>query len=349
VINQLRAKASTVRDNWAEYFSTAEHRNIAEKAIKENKALSDKANDSKSLDRTTSKQDVYTPIVVSMEVSMTDVVMKSITANVESIADSLGKQVNKSDELAKEWKSNISNLDTFIKGLSTWKRVIGYTACLLTIGAFLWKMGALRAIPNFLSNMINIVPAILPSGDIHPVKEISKEGMNYDGDSSYAFNDCSQYWYSHLRNRNFENNSMDITTYSKIIMILTLFNSFVNLNTNDLAGQSEGYIISLISNEATLFILGFVLNVAFLYSYYYPYNPDLKKKKEEAAKKVTESLLLLSLTKLDLDRYYSKEEELQDLEKNSYQIISLISLTSISSGRNYTASGDYEISQKDVL
>lgn len=113
----------------------------------------------------------YTPLVVSMEVSMTDVVMKSIT-------DSLGKQVNKSDELAKEWKSNISNLDTFIKGLSAWKRVIGYTACLLTIGAFLWKMGALLAIPNFLSNMIRIVPAILPSGGIHPVKEISKEGMS---------------------------------------------------------------------------------------------------------------------------------------------------------------------------
>jgi len=35
-------------------------------------------------------------------------------------------------------------------------------------------MGALRAIPNFLSNMITIVP----SGGIHPVKEISKEGVS---------------------------------------------------------------------------------------------------------------------------------------------------------------------------
>jgi hypothetical protein len=170
-----------------------------------------------------------------MEVSMTDVVMKSIT-------DSLGKQVNKSDDLAKEWKSNISNLDTFIKGLSAWKRVIGYTACLLTIGAFLWKMGA---IPNFLSNIISIVPAILPSGGIHPVKEISKEAMSntlHTMMETHTFNDCSQYWYSHLRN-----NSMDITTFSKIIMILTLINRICIVN--------HAYISEAEYHESTISLL----------------------------------------------------------------------------------------------
>jgi len=62
MINKLRAKASIMRDNWAEYFSTAEHSHIAAQVTQENKALSDKiANDSNtSLDRTTSKQEVYT-------------------------------------------------------------------------------------------------------------------------------------------------------------------------------------------------------------------------------------------------------------------------------------------------
>lgn len=66
---------------------------------------------------------------------ITDVTLKSISTNVESIVNSLGYQINTSDALAKEWKENISTLDSFIKTLKSWKRTITVGLCLITLGA----------------------------------------------------------------------------------------------------------------------------------------------------------------------------------------------------------------------
>jgi hypothetical protein len=93
---------------------------------------------------------------------MTNTVVRATVAHIEEISTRLGANIQKSTELAEEWKQHISALDSYIKSLSTlpWKKILKYTACLLTIGAFLWKMGALRAILNSLtlSSALSLLP-----------------------------------------------------------------------------------------------------------------------------------------------------------------------------------------------
>lgn len=96
---------------------------------------------------------------LSVEALLTDTVVKVATAHLDEISTRLGANIQKSTELANEWKLHISALDSYIKTLSTlpFKKTLKYTACLLTIGAFLWKMGALRAIPDFLSSALSLI------------------------------------------------------------------------------------------------------------------------------------------------------------------------------------------------
>ena len=71
-----------------------------------------------SLDNSKSLPDNILPSDTSVKAIITDVALKSICTNVESITNSLGSEIKKSEELAKEWKINIVNFDKFIKSLT---------------------------------------------------------------------------------------------------------------------------------------------------------------------------------------------------------------------------------------
>jgi hypothetical protein len=118
------------------------------------------------------------PGPVTREAQLTDVAMKSLIASAATIAQAWGKQIPRCNVLTEIWKAHITKLDTYISKLSSWKRTIGYGACLVTVGLFIWKMGAMRAIPDFLTNMIGIVPSLAQEAGSKTAKDTSKEGLN---------------------------------------------------------------------------------------------------------------------------------------------------------------------------
>lgn len=103
----------------------------------------------------------YQPTPLSFEALKIDAAMKGAVASFEEITDLLGIVIKKDEELVNTWKDIIKKYDDFIISLSdvNWKKIIGYSAGLLLISSFLWKMGAMRAIPNFASSLINFIPA----------------------------------------------------------------------------------------------------------------------------------------------------------------------------------------------
>jgi len=127
------------------------------------------------------REPIYIPPDLSREALMTDVAMKTFVANIDEIGTLLGKEIKKSTELATAWQSHIKNIDEYIKSLSgmPWKKLLTYSACILTIGAFIYKMAAWRMIPNFLSNLISIVPnnitTVTPSGNV--IRDVPKPNI----------------------------------------------------------------------------------------------------------------------------------------------------------------------------
>ena len=107
---------------------------------------------------------------------LADSVIKTVTANVDAISERLGVQIEKSAELTHQWKTHLLNLDKFIESLNgmQWKKIATWTACSITIAAFLWKMGALRKIPHFLGSMVDIIP----------VSGFAKKGTQIVGDAN---------------------------------------------------------------------------------------------------------------------------------------------------------------------
>lgn len=103
---------------------------------------------------------LYQPPNLSNEALATNLFMQAFVNHLEELATLLNKEITKSADLAKEWKLHIKALDKYIKSLSKlpWKKIIGYSACFFTIIAFLYKMGTLRIIPDFVSGVINILP-----------------------------------------------------------------------------------------------------------------------------------------------------------------------------------------------
>lgn len=67
--------------------------------------------------------------------------------------------------MTKYWSRLKVRIQEIINTLNTNKRnrVITISVCLFGFGLMLWKMGAFRAIPNFMSNMISLMPIPTPS------------------------------------------------------------------------------------------------------------------------------------------------------------------------------------------
>lgn len=103
---------------------------------------------------------IYNPILLSPEALKADVFVKTTVEVIDELGTRLGKTINKSDELAKSWNLHLKNYDEYIKSLKkfNWTKAAGWSLGLLIVGGFLWKMGAMRAIPNFASGLIKLIP-----------------------------------------------------------------------------------------------------------------------------------------------------------------------------------------------
>lgn len=115
------------------------------------------------------QEPLFVPPVINTEATMVNVMMKSFVSQIQELSQHLGKEITKSTELAHQWKQHIHALDKYIESLKQmpWKKVLTYGACLITVTGFLWKMGAARALPDFLSNVIQFVPkTVLPEATI---------------------------------------------------------------------------------------------------------------------------------------------------------------------------------------
>jgi hypothetical protein len=147
-----------------------------------NQELNDPAN--QSCEPARKPEPLFVPPILNKETLLADVIVKTVTCEINEIGERLGKEVKKSNELALEWKQHILALDQYIKSLSglPWKKLLTYSACTLTVLMFLYKMGIMRMIPNFMSNVISIIP--LPKMDttsstpiIETVKEMPKPSI----------------------------------------------------------------------------------------------------------------------------------------------------------------------------
>ena len=99
--------------------------------------------------------DLYKPVDLSQEALLTNTFMMSTVSSLNTIKDSLHLQIESNVELGQDWKKHIHVLDEYIKSLKSmpWKKALKYSACILTVGAFLWKMGAMRSISQFASSI----------------------------------------------------------------------------------------------------------------------------------------------------------------------------------------------------
>lgn len=77
-----------------------------------------------------------------------------------------------------EWNNHISILDAFIKSIDKYKKILITCAVIFTVIPFIFKMGFLWKIPNFLGNIANTI-AIPSNNNIDPLStEDLKENLS---------------------------------------------------------------------------------------------------------------------------------------------------------------------------
>lgn len=123
----------------------------------------------------------YTPLNLSPEILMTDTVLKSSVAHLDEIGMRIGVQMQKSTELASEWNTHIQSLDKYIKSIAVlpWRKTLTYSACFVGLFAFLWKMGALRKLPDFLSSVLACAPTMSTASPVINEVNIPKPDIEY--------------------------------------------------------------------------------------------------------------------------------------------------------------------------
>lgn len=93
---------------------------------------------------------------MSKEALLADHTVMVTTAALDQLVEKGNLNIQRSEGLAVMWRDHLKQWDEFVKSLKgvPWKKVIGYSACIMTVLGFFWKMGTLRGIPNFLSNTV---------------------------------------------------------------------------------------------------------------------------------------------------------------------------------------------------
>jgi hypothetical protein len=146
-----------------QYLNTEDINNIEKKVTH---TLDELRNNNQSTEYIASNPKIHTKNDLSFEAKTTDIIMKSTIASLDQLGKRLDKDITKSHSLAVEWKSHINKLDSLIKNMGSYQKYVAWGACIMTTFFFLYKCGKLRAIPDFLSNMINITPNIIQDSHI---------------------------------------------------------------------------------------------------------------------------------------------------------------------------------------
>ena len=100
---------------------------------------------------------LYQRLNLSKESLMADMAYREVVKQVDELGTALGKDLTKR---ADDWRKHIHALDAYIKSLQglPWTKMLSYSACFLLVVTFMWKMGALRVLPDFLSTAIKLIP-----------------------------------------------------------------------------------------------------------------------------------------------------------------------------------------------
>lgn len=119
----------------------------------------------------------YHPPNLGAHAKVAETVITSVSTSVLEIADKMNIEVKQSQELAQELKKDVKELDTWLNSLPkmSWVNFFKVSATVLTIGAFLWKMGALRSVPYLASNLITAVP--MPKLDISKLGNVTPSSV----------------------------------------------------------------------------------------------------------------------------------------------------------------------------
>ena len=106
------------------------------------------------------RQTYYSGAELTEEAIILDSTVKAVIEDFTTITDKLNININKDEELVNTWSLTVQKFDTIVKTLQNnrWAKVVTYSTGLLFLGTFLWKMGALRAVPNFAGNLLSSIP-----------------------------------------------------------------------------------------------------------------------------------------------------------------------------------------------
>jgi len=89
-----------------------------------------------------------------------DIGMKVATTNLDSLAEKVGVNIEKSEELVSKWDDIKKRLEDHLKSLEgvNWKKTLQYTAIVIAVIGFVYQCGIVGKLPNFAANVFSNIP-----------------------------------------------------------------------------------------------------------------------------------------------------------------------------------------------
>jgi hypothetical protein len=96
----------------------------------------------------------------SATIKKIDVGIKLATMNLDSLAEKVGVNIEKSEELVSKWDEIKKRLEDNLKSLEgvNWKKTLTYTAIVIAVIGFVYQCGIVGKLPNFAANVFNNIP-----------------------------------------------------------------------------------------------------------------------------------------------------------------------------------------------
>jgi hypothetical protein len=89
-----------------------------------------------------------------------DVGIKIATMNLDNLAERVGVNIEKSEELVSKWDGIKKRLEDHIRSLEgvNWKKTFTYTAIVIAVTGFIYQCGIVGKLPNFAANVLSNIP-----------------------------------------------------------------------------------------------------------------------------------------------------------------------------------------------
>jgi hypothetical protein len=96
----------------------------------------------------------------SATIKKIDVGIKVATINLEHLAEKVGVNIEKSEELVTKWDGIKKRLDDHLKSLEgiRWKKTLTYTAIIVAVAGFVYQCGLVGKLPNFAASVFSHIP-----------------------------------------------------------------------------------------------------------------------------------------------------------------------------------------------